>query len=230
MHNVRRVILFMEAEQILSDAFFLQGFEVAAHESMHCWFRMRGFEDYGHSAPCIILKTHIVFGVDSFHFFICWIFTEKRAYKELRKPIESTLESFIWNIEMVVCHCHTCVCVRAATIVFDVLSVIVLWRVLFTAHEEHVFQEVCRPIEFMGIWCSTNSWHIEWCTTLICLVVLNQDTLHFVLQCDIFVESLITFWCDDFARSWHWCCSCFYHCRVWASKGFEIQSKKFFWL
>ena len=80
--------------------------------------------------------------------------------------------------------------VVVATVVRDELRVLVLNRVLLSAHEEHMLQKVCGAKQGLWVECGADV-NVESCSTLISFIILNEQAANAVVKLDALVLALV---------------------------------------
>ena len=140
--------------------------------------------------PAIALQPLIVLGIYCLHLALRGVLLQQRGDEELGEAVEGPFKAFVGAVEVVVGVCCRGVGVVHAAIVADVLTVLVLRRVLFSPHEKHVLQEVSCPVEGSGIQGAPNA-HVQGGRRLVGLGVADEEGLQLVGEDDVSVLAAI---------------------------------------
>lgn len=79
------------------------------------------------------------------------LFLQQRPVEQPRLHVEGLLQGVIVDLELVVCELILGICVAIATVRRDVVAKGAFIRVLLTAHEDHVLQEVRQALPVRGV-------------------------------------------------------------------------------
>ena len=184
-------MLSIVLQKLLANARHVERLKVARAESIQwtsfagkfCFFNLE-------LASALIRQISSKFTINCVHFPVCGTLCEKRSLKELAEYVKCIIEDLIFDIEVVVCVVFTSCRIFHTTVRLDKLAVVVLFRELLGAQEEHMFTKVRQTIEACRVVQAARV-DMEGGRSFLSLLVLNKQTLQLVRKLDEPVVSLV---------------------------------------
>ena len=94
--------------------------------------------------------------MDVFDFSTCALLVKQRCKEELRKSIQSFVETCIVGIEVIVGCCHCGECVPGTCVSLKELFPLIRLVEHFRSLEKHVLHKLCSPLEFFWVMKTTD--------------------------------------------------------------------------